>query len=74
MNLWIGLLLLIIRARVRGALNPPQDVSKVWFRVWPHDLDPSIHMNNGRYLALMDLGRLDLLIRSGLWRALLKNR
>ena len=30
-------------------------------------------MNNGRYWTLMDLGRTDLLIRSGLWRAVLRN-
>lgn len=29
------------------------------FRVWPHDLDLNMHMNNGRYLTLMDLARLD---------------
>lgn len=26
-------------------------------------------MNNGRYLTLMDLGRLEVMVRSGLWRA-----
>ncbi len=31
-------------------------------------------MNNGRYLTLMDLGRLDVMLRSGLWRAVLNNR
>ncbi len=35
------------------------------FRVWPHDLDISLHMNNGRYLTLMDLGRLDLMLGMG---------
>ena len=30
-------------------------------------------MNNGRYLTLMDLGRADLVIRSGLWRAVLRH-
>jgi len=38
------------------------------FRVWFTDLDPLLHMNNGIYLCIMDLGRLDLMIRSGLWR------
>ena len=37
------------------------------------DLDVNGHMNNGRYLTLMDLGRLDIVVRSGLWRAVLKN-
>jgi acyl-CoA thioesterase FadM len=74
MNLWIRLLWLLLTARSRPALSLPGDVSSVSFRVWPHDLDPSIHMNNGRYLTLMDLGRLDVLIRSGLWRALVQNK
>jgi acyl-CoA thioesterase FadM len=30
-------------------------------------------MNNGRYWTLMDLGRSDLMIRSGLWRPVLKH-
>ena len=44
------------------------------FRVWPHDLDTSLHMNNGRYWSLMDLGRTDLMLRTGLWRAVLRHR
>lgn len=51
----------------------PDGVSRLGFRVWPLDLDTSIHMNNGRYLTLMDLGRLDIMLRSGLWRAVLAN-
>ncbi len=38
------------------------------FRVAPGDIDVNLHMNNGRYLTIMDLGRIDLLIRTGLWR------
>src|SRR5690606_6715636 len=26
------------------------------------------HMNNARYLALLDLGRMDLMLRSGFWK------
>src|SRR5688500_19098494 len=39
-----------------------------------HEIDTSLHMNNGRYWTLMDLGRADLMIRSGLWRAVVKHR
>ena len=42
------------------------------FRVWPGDVDVNLHMNNGRYLALMDLGRLDLILRMGLLGNLVK--
>ena len=31
-------------------------------------------MNNGRYWSLMDLGRTDLMLRTGLWRAVLRHR
>ncbi len=73
MNLWLRLLHLIIAAVFRPKLNPVRDVSRLTFRVWPHDLDTSMHMNNGRYWTLMDLGRTDIMIRSGLWRPILKN-
>ncbi len=33
--------------------------------VWPIDLDTNIHMNNSRYLAVMDLGRIDWFFRAG---------
>ena len=33
----------------------------------PADLDILGHMNNGVYLSIMDLGRFDLLVRSGVW-------
>ena len=41
-------------------------------RVWPNDLDINLHVNNGRYLTLMDIGRFDLCWRSGLLQAALK--
>lgn len=40
--------------------------SKVTFHVHPMDLDVYGHMNNARYLALMDIGRMDLMIRAKL--------
>jgi acyl-CoA thioesterase FadM len=42
--------------------------------VWPNDLDFNFHVNNGRYLTLMDIGRFDLSLRAGLMRAVLRNR
>ena len=32
--------------------------TRVALRVWPNDLDLNLHVNNGRYLALADIGRL----------------
>jgi acyl-CoA thioesterase FadM len=73
MNLWLRLFHLVATAFFRPRLDPSADASRLHFRVWPHDLDTSLHMNNGRYWTLMDLGRADLMIRSGLWRSILKN-
>ena len=64
----IGLLRLLRAALValgRGGSNP-LDESVLTFRVMPADLDINLHMNNGRYLQVMDLGRFDHLIRMGL--------
>lgn len=69
MNLWLRLLWLLLSAPLRPRIAAPADISALTFRVLPNDLDLSLHMNNGRYLAIMDLGRLDLLIRTGLGRA-----
>jgi acyl-CoA thioesterase FadM len=50
------------------------DEVRTLFRVWPGDLDTNRHMNNGRYLTIMDFGRFDLLVRSGLWSHVWRNR
>ncbi|MEH3116154.1 MAG: thioesterase family protein [Methylorubrum populi] len=73
MNLWLRLLWLIATAWRRPKLGLPSGVSRLRFRVWPHDLDTSLHLNNGRYWTLMDLGRTDLLIGTGLWRPVLRH-
>jgi acyl-CoA thioesterase FadM len=54
----------------RGGPVSIQDVSTLRLRVWPIDLDLLRHMNNGVYLSIMDLGRIDLLGRLGVASAL----
>lgn len=44
------------------------------FRVWPNDCDINLHLNNGRYLTFMDLGRTHLLAQIGLLGKLLQHR
>ena len=39
--------------------------TRVALRVWPNDLDMNLHVNNGRYLALADIGRLHWFALSG---------
>ncbi len=73
MNLWFRLIWYVLTVRRRPALVMPHGVSRLVFRVWPSDLDTSAHLNNGRYLTLMDMGRLDVMVASGLWRAVLRH-
>ena len=40
--------------------------TRVRMRVWPHDLDFNLHLNNGRYLALADIARIHWFIRTGM--------
>lgn len=65
MNLIFRFLLVLLRAS-RGPKLGPLDTSVLRFRVLPNDLDFNFHMNNGRYLTLMDLGRVDLMLRAGM--------
>ncbi len=74
MNLWLRLIAYLFCVPWRPALALPDEASVLRFRAWPHDLDPSLHMNNGRYLALMDLGRLDVMFAAGLVRPVLARR
>lgn len=50
------------------------DESILHGRVGPHDLDMNLHMNNGRYLSRMDDGRLDLIVRTGMGRLVMRHR
>lgn len=67
MNLYFRMLLLWLR-NLRAPRVDVWEPVVTPFRVTPGDLDVLLHMNNGRYLTLMDLGRVDLMQRSGMWR------
>lgn len=60
-------------APLRGPLAPLEE-SRLPMRVWATDIDPYLHLNNGRYLTLMDMGRLDLGVRTGLAALSLRRR
>ncbi len=42
--------------------------------VWPQDIDLNLHMNNGRYLSVMDYARTHMLARTGLLTPILRQR
>jgi len=72
-NLYLRLFILLIRL-----IGLPRtglfEESRVGFRVLPTDCDVNLHMNNGRYLAFMDLGRLHLVAQIGLLGIILRKR
>ncbi len=73
MNVIWRTLLVIFRARSRvrrGKSLDPTAVASIRLTTLPTDIDVLRHMNNGRYLSLFDLGRWDLLIRTGLFDAM----
>lgn len=50
------------------------DESRLDLRVLLGDVDVYPELNNGRHLMLMDLGRIDLAVRTGLWDQLRRRR
>ncbi|WP_026818694.1 acyl-CoA thioesterase [Arthrobacter castelli] len=66
MHLLLRTLLQLFLARRRPKLSI-WDASAMPLRVLPTDIDIAMHINNGMYLSLMDLGRFDLMVRSGIW-------
>ncbi len=73
MNLYFRVIAVIIGAffKSRGGIGK---VFHLRSCVWPFDLDFNLHMTNSRYFALADLGRLDLILRSGTWRTMRADR
>src|SRR5215218_2972154 len=72
MNLLFRLLWLALVGGKRASV-PMLGPCRTPFRVMPTDLDVLRHMNNGVYLSLMDLARVDLMRRAGLLRHLRAN-
>lgn len=73
MNLYLRLLLLLLKP---GMKRRPEllDTAILHLRVLPNDLDFNFHMNNGRYLSIMDLGRIELIKQRGLIGHMIKQR
>lgn len=74
MNLIFRLIYVLILSWFRERLHMGKTQSHLSLRVLPNDLDINLHMNNGRYLTICDLNRVDLFIRSGLMRVMLKRK
>lgn len=69
MHLLLRTLMMLLRARRRPPLSI-WETSTLPLRALPTDVDIAVHINNGQYFGLMDLGRFDLMERSGIWPAM----
>ncbi|MEM7000073.1 MAG: thioesterase family protein [Pseudomonadota bacterium] len=73
MNLYWRLLL-ALWSGARAERLPHDALFIKRFRVWPHDLDAFGHMNNGRYLQIMDVARAEWMVRTGVFSEMRKHR
>lgn len=74
MNLIFRLIYVYIYSLFRERLSVDNSKSSLPMMVLPNDLDINLHMNNGRYLTICDLNRVDLFIRTGLLTAMRKRK
>ena len=73
MNLYFRFIWLLLRRIWISKPISAFDPCYTNFWVNPLDLDINFHMNNGRYLSIMDLGRIDLLLKArSFWSLILK--
>lgn len=71
MNLFFRLIWMYVSTLFKGDINLLEELV-TQRRVLPTDLDINLHMNNGRYMTLTDIERMELLLRSGAWKKLRK--
>lgn len=73
MNLYFRLFWLLLTAKFRRKAHLLAE-TKVKGRIMPNDLDINMHVNNGRYLSLADLGRVDNLSKTGFLKIMMDNK
>lgn len=74
MSLVLRMLYVLLLSLFRQRLPVGPATSRLRLRTLPNDLDINLHMNNGRYLTICDLNRVDLFIRTGLARVMLQRK
>lgn len=74
MSLLFRMFWLLVSALFKPRLPHVNPCNELHLRVLPNDLDINLHMNNGRYLTICDLTRVDMFIRTGLAKTMLKQK
>jgi acyl-CoA thioesterase FadM len=73
MNLIFRMLYVFVASYFKSRLPAGRSNNCLNMIVLPNDLDINLHMTNGRYLTICDLNRIDLFIRTGLAKKMVKN-
>ncbi|MDH4448154.1 MAG: acyl-CoA thioesterase [Acidovorax sp.] len=71
MNLYLRLLWALLRSSRLDSIEPGDWIERQ-LRVLPNDLDINGHMNNGRYLTIVDLMLVEYFVRSGFAKVMLQ--
>lgn len=74
MSLIVRMLFILLASVFKPRLPIEKPKNALSLRVFPNDLDINFHMNNGRYLTICDLTRIDMFIRTGLAKTMLKEK
>lgn len=70
MNLYFRLIWTWLRASFKPVITMGDTIT-LRLRVWPNDLDMNGHMNNGRYMTIVDLALIEYFTRAGFLRVAL---
>ncbi len=73
MNLYLRLFYMLIASFFKPKVTDALAETFLRFSVLPNDIDLNGHMNNGRYLTIMDIGRMDFVLRLGLAGYVIRN-
>ena len=74
MNLIFRMLSLYLKSFFKPPLPIEKPKNALTLRVLLNDIDINFHMNNGRYLTICDLSRIDMFIRTGLAKTMLREK
>ena len=64
----------IVATTLRGALTKKSLVGSLSHRVYPRYVDLYFHMNYASYLEVMEIGRWNYIVTSGVLKAFIKNK
>jgi acyl-CoA thioesterase FadM len=69
---WLRLIFALVTAKFKSKINL-YDTSTLFFRVWITDIDVSV-MNHAALLTVMEMGRIDLMVRTNFFEAAAKEK